>query len=353
MKDLGIIIGRDVRLTKSTAVVETRLQQPRQSRAISAATSCAEIGLNSTMERRCWEMVSDPMYIGRFGSMKWNILVGSMVLGASLCGQSFGGDLLHRLLGGNGCGARSSCCDTSVCDPTCGAEIAACDPCGKGPSCGAEQAPCGSGCGTGPSCGAEIASCGPCNAAPSCGAEVACADPCGTPVCVRTPVLDKLKGLKCKLVAFKNRLHAHGNRGCDNGCSDPCAPSCGAEAPCGGSVGPNCGAEIASCGPCNAAPTCGAEIACNDPCAAPACDSGCGSKKRHGGLLNKLFSHKKGCDSIACDACPTAGCSSCTGTAAPAAAPAAAPVTPAPAADPHAYMNTNRRVIQASSTRVR
>jgi hypothetical protein len=65
--------------------------------------------------------------------------------------------------------------------------------------------------------------------------------------------------------------------------------------------------------------------------------------------LNKLFSHKKGCDSIACDACPTAGCSSCTGTAAPAAAPA----TPAPAADPHASLNTNRRVIQASSTRVR
>ncbi|MFN9853233.1 MAG: hypothetical protein ACK57P_15565, partial [Planctomycetota bacterium] len=102
--------------------------------------------------------------------MKWNILVGSMVLGASLCGQSFGGDLLHRLLGGNGCGARSSCCDTSVCDPTCGAEIAACDPCG-----------------------------------------------------------------------------------------------------------------------------------------APACDSGCGIGKRHGGLLGKLFGHKKGCDEVACDACPSAG----------------------------------------------
>jgi hypothetical protein len=270
--------------------------------------------------------------------MKWNILVGSMVLGASLCGQSFGGDLLHRLLGGNGCGARSSCCDTTVSDPSCGAEIAACDPCGKGPSCGAEIAACGSG----PSCGAEIA----CNAAPSCGAETACGNPCGTPVYVRTPVLDKLKGLKGKLVVWKNNLHARlASHGCDNGCSDPCGPSCGAETACG----PSCGAEIAGCGSCNAAPSCGAEIACNDPCGTPACDSGCGLGKRHGGLLGKLFSHKRGCDDGACDACPTAGCSSCNGTAAPAAAPA----TPAPAADPHAYMNTNRRVIQASSTRVR
>ena len=264
------------------------------------------------------------MYIGRFGSMKWNILVGSMVLGASLCGQSYGGDLLHRLLGGNGCGARSSCCDTTVCDPSCGAETAACDPCGKGPSCGAEIGACGSG----PSCGAEIA----CNAGPSCGAEVACADPCGTPVYVRTPVLDKLKSLKGKLVAWKNSIHArHASCGCETAC------------------GPTCGAEIASCGPCNGAPTCGAEIAACDPCGAPACDSGCGIGKRHGGLLGKLFGHKKGCDEVACDACPSAGCSSCNGTPAPA-APAAAP---APAADPHAYMNTNRRVIQASSTRVR
>jgi hypothetical protein len=66
-------------------------------------------------------------------------------------------------------------------------------------------------------------------------------------------------------------------------------------------------------------------------------------------LLSKIFKHKGGCDSIACDAAP-AGCSSCGGTTVAPAAPAAAP---APVVDPHAYMNTNRRVIQASSTRVR
>lgn len=255
--------------------------------------------------------------------MKWNIVVGSMVIGATLSGQSFGGDLLNRLLGGKGCGASSSCCDTSVCDPSCGVETA-CDP----------------------SCGVEIAACDPCNAAPSCGVEVACAPACA-PACepsccsVRTPVLDALKGLKgnlkCKLVGLKHKLHSH-------------APSCGVEScdPCG----PTCGAEIAACDPCNAGPSCGAEIAACDPCAAPSCDSGCGHKKR--GLFSKIFSCKKSacCDdpcATACDAAP-AGCSSCG--SAPVAAPAAAPAA-APVADPHAYLNTKRHVIQASSTRIR
>ncbi len=336
-------------------------------RAISAATSCAEIGLNSARVQRCREMVRDPMYIGRYGSMKWNILVGSMVLGASLCGQSFGGDLLHRLLGGNGCGASSSCCDTTVCDPTCGTEIVGCDPCGKDPSCGCEVkcAPvCPQPCAPAP--------CAPAPCAPHCGAEVPCCDPCAAPGCRRTPILDRLKGLKCKLAGFKNRLHAS----CDTGCADPCAPncgcedpctkpcdpSCGIESPCGKHCGPSCGIEVpcgkpcapscgieVPCNPCNTAPTCGCEVVSCDPCGTPSCDTGCGPRKKIG-LFAKLFKSKSCCDEIACDACPSA----CNGCATPAAAPAAAPaVAPAPAADPHASLNTNRRVIQASSTRVR
>ncbi len=285
--------------------------------------------------------------------MKLNILVGSMVLSASLCGQSFGGDLLHRLLGGRGCGASSSCCDTSVSDPSCGAEMAApCGSgCGAGPSCGAEMAaPCGSGCGAapscGPSCGAEIASCNSCSAAPSCGVESSCCGP-------RRPILSHLKA---RLAGLKSKLSCH------SGCADPCgAPACGA--------GPSCGAEMASCGSgCGAAPSCGpscgAEIAACDPCGAPSCDSGCGLKIGKRGLLAKIFKCKSSCDTASsCDSCAPSGCSSCGGSApsgcsscggtavsAPMSAPMAAP---APVVDPHAYMNTKRHVIQASSTRIR
>lgn len=267
--------------------------------------------------------------------MKIKIVLGSLVLGASFCGQSFGGDLLGRLLGGHGCGAKSSCCDTSVSDPSCGAEMAS--PCGSG---------IGSGCGAGPSCGAEIAA--PCGLGfgagngPSCGAEIASSGSCGTPSCgavARKPLFGHLKGKLCGLKGkFANRS------ACASGCSDPLGPSCGAEmgSPCGAGIGaPSCGAEIAACDPCGAAPS---------------CDSGFGAKK-HCGLLAKIFSCKKnkGCDAGACDAyaSPVAsGCSSCGGTAvsAPMASPMAAP---APVVDPHAYMNTKRHVIQASNTRIR
>ena len=277
--------------------------------------------------------------------MKIKFVLGSLVLGASLCGQSFGGDLLSRLLGGHGCGAKSSCCDTSVSDPSCGAEMAS--PCGlgngAGPSCGAEMAsPCGSGYGAGPSCGAEMA--GPSGlgcAAPSCGAEIASSGSCGTPSCGSAPHRPLFGHLKGKLSNLKGKLAC--KSACASGCSDPIGPSCGAElaSPCGlGNAGPSCGAEIAACDPYSAAPS---------------CDSGCGAKK-HCGLLAKIFSHKKkSCDSGACDSYGSpvaAGCSSCGGTAV--SAPLASPIAaPAPVVDPHAYMNTKRHVIQASNTRIR
>lgn len=264
--------------------------------------------------------------------MKWNIVVGSLVIGASLSSQSYGGDLLNRLLAGKGCGATSSCCDTVVADPSCGVEIA----------------PCGSK--VDPSCGVEIAPCHVAPAIPSCGVEIASCDPCNTTVCceVRTPVLDALKGLKgnlkCKLVGLKSKLKSK----CATAC-DPCATA------------PTCGVEIASCDPCNAAPTCGVEIAACDPCGVSACDNPCGFKKP--GLLNKIFAKKHhrglglGCHTACdtgCDAAPV-GCNSCSSSA-PVAAPAieAAPeAAPAAVADPHAYLNTKRHVIQASSTRIR
>src|SRR5438876_310245 len=51
--------------------------------------------------------------------MKWNIILGSMVLGLAMCSQSFGFELLDRMLGSNGCGCDTSCCQTKCCKPKC------------------------------------------------------------------------------------------------------------------------------------------------------------------------------------------------------------------------------------------
>ncbi len=284
--------------------------------------------------------------------MKLNMIIGSLVLGATLSTPSFGGGLLDRMLGLKGSGCDSACCDTGCsADPTCGCEIA--DPscgcesaCGGGcasacePTCGCESA-CDP-CGAAPTCGCEIAACDPCGAAPSCGCEIAACDPCGCDSgcgkARRRPLMELLAKLRSKKSSC-----------CDSGCASACEPTCGCETAdaCGCGAAPTCGCEIAACDPCGAAPSCGCEIA--------ACDSGCGcgSKKKCGGLLSKLFK-KRGnscCDAIACDSgCASApcGCSSAAPVAAPAVNGEAAPMPPAPVVDPSAYLQSNRRVIQAT-----
>ena len=42
--------------------------------------------------------------------MKWNIMVGTLVLGLGLSTQSFGFDLLDRMLGAGDCGCEPKCC---------------------------------------------------------------------------------------------------------------------------------------------------------------------------------------------------------------------------------------------------
>jgi hypothetical protein len=72
-------------------------------------------------------------------------------------------------------------------------------------------------------------------------------------------------------------------------------------------------------------------------------------------LLSRLFQKRnKCCDAGCCDAGCCDTCSSCNSApAAPAAAPAvsgeAAPQPPAPVVDPSAYLQSNRRVVQATS----
>ena len=262
--------------------------------------------------------------------MKRTILVATLVLGSSVCSQSFGFDLLDRMLGLKGCGAHSTCCDTVVCDtgaygcaaePACGCEAPCGGSCVAEPACGCE-APCGGACGCAePACGIEA----PCAPAcePTCGAAAAC---CGKG---HRGLLHKLFGNHC------------GGGGCDAGCGCVAEPACGLEAPCGSGYG------------C-AAPACGCEVA-----GPVGCDSGCcGSKRPH--LLARLFGGHgcdSGCDAGCCDTMPSCGCSS-TGMAAPVAAPPvqiqdAAPMPPAPVVDPSAYLNSKRRVIQASARYVR
>ena len=258
--------------------------------------------------------------------MNRTLLTLTMVLASSVCSQSFGFDLLDRMLGMRGCGSASSCCDIGCpppCDPGCGVEVA-CDPCAAAPGCCPE-----------PACGCEVA-CDPCHAGPACGCEVAC-DPCACP----PSHCGKRGGLLSKLFSHRKRS-----------CCDAavCEPACGLEVacgPCGAAPGccpePACGCEVA-CDPCHAAPVCGCEAVTCDSCCAP---------KRNRGLLSRLFGnlHRKSCCDAGCDVgCDPCGCGVSNGHGHE---PSAAPMPPAPVVDPSASVSGKRRVIQASAVYVR
>ena len=166
--------------------------------------------------------------------MKWNILVGSLVLGLGLSTQSFGLDLLDRMLGTNynGCCDKATCCDTPCADP--------------GPSCGCET-----------------------------GCDVQCV-PC-KPKCRKTPLLDFLRSCKkCKKSSCDG--------GCDAGCADPgcgvepaCDPGCGVDPACGCDNG----CETAAAAPRSAVVrcwTCSVVTHCKKNCCDAGCaDPGCGA----------------------------------------------------------------------------
>ena len=52
--------------------------------------------------------------------MKWNMVFGALVVSVGLCSQSYGFELLDRMLGLNDCGCNS-CCQKS-CEPACGCD---------------------------------------------------------------------------------------------------------------------------------------------------------------------------------------------------------------------------------------
>jgi hypothetical protein len=244
--------------------------------------------------------------------MKWNMLFGALVVSVGLCSQSFGFELLDRMLGINGYGGGGGC--SSCCEPTCCSAEPTC--CAAAPSC------------CEPTCAAPACEPTCCEAAPS------CCDPCNTCNSCNS--------------CCKKKCHLFGGLGglfdchkCKKSCCAPaCEPTCCEAAPSCCSAEPTC---------CDAAPSCG------DPCNS-CCNTGC-CKKKCGGLLGLFKCHKScnscnTCCSSPCNSC-AGGCSSC-GDAAPAAAPAAAdaagdvPPSP-PIADQSASIQGKRRVVRTSA----
>lgn len=278
--------------------------------------------------------------------MKRTMMVVALVVSSSVCSQTFGFDLLDRMLGLKGSGCDSTCCDTGIvdpcCEPVCGVDAGCCGAAGCGgacgePVCGVDAGCCGvAGCGDAccePVCGVDagfggVAGCGSACGEPVCGIEAGCCEPaCGVASC-DTGCGHHRGGLLTKLFGGLNHM------GCDSCCE------------------PICGIEATAC--CE--PACGY----SDPCCDTGC--GCGHKPR---LLDLLFGGlNKGCCDTACDAYAGASCGCTSGGAysvPSSTAPAApievqaddAPMPPAPVVDPSAYLNTKRRVIQASTRYVR
>ena len=227
--------------------------------------------------------------------MKWNVLSAALVVGVGVCSQSFGFELLDRMLG-TGCGCAPSAAQ-ACCEKPCGV---AADP--------------GCGCAVDPGCGCAMdAGCG-------------CADACGCQSRRRPRLLDSLFcGHRCRQ-----------NCGCGAGAGCGCA----ADAGCGCAADPGCG--------CAAAATCGCASAGNTCC-----------KRRHRSLLDSLFCCRSnrgsscGCgDGCAAGCAGGCGCGGAVGGAVEIGETGDdAPMPPAPMADPAARLGPRPMYLQTSMTR--
>jgi len=226
----------------------------------------------------------------RCGSMKRMMYLGALVLSVTVCSQSFGFELLDRMLGCKG--------GTSCCEPGCDAGAGCCEPgCGAGNGCAEPACDAGNGC-CEPACDAGA---GCCDAGAGC---------CGARKCRKKhDLFGGLEGLfeKCK------RKHKSccgdsccepacdaGNGCCEpacgagNGCAEPacdagngcCEPACDAGAGC---CEPSCGAAAGCCSvrkkhtpirdllkAIHAAKKCRKASCCGDSCCEPGCDAGNG-----------------------------------------------------------------------------
>lgn len=159
--------------------------------------------------------------------MKLNIAFASLVASVALCTQSYGFDLLDRMLGGSGCGCDVQCCETAA------------------------------GCDVGPNCGAD-------GGDPNCGCETAC-DPCGTESCCNKALIT-ITLPKMKLIKINRCKPA-----CDTTCCDT-TPDCGADVSCGCDPAPCCRKGLLD--RIFSRRHCGKVSCCEATCGADAC--GCG-----------------------------------------------------------------------------
>jgi hypothetical protein len=278
----------------------------------------------------------------RCGSMKRMLFLGALVLGVTVCSQSFGFELLDRMLGHKGC--------ASCCEPGCDAGNGCVEPgCGAGNGCAEPACGAGNGCAE-PACDAGAGCC-----EPSCGA----ASCCGTRCRKKHDLFGGLKGLfeKCK------RKH-HGC--CDSCCEPACDAGNGcAEPACG--AGNGCAEPACGAGNGCAEPACDAGAGCCEPsCGAASC---CGVRKKHcrgtpiADLLRAIHNAKKCRKASCCDSCcgePDCsagngccepGCGAGNGCCEPACGAVAAPVeAAAPTPDASAAKKTTGKVVAVSRT---
>ena len=160
--------------------------------------------------------------------MKRMMFLGALVFGVTVCSQSFGFEVLNRILGHKSC--------TSCTEPGCGAGNGCAD--AGEPGCGAGNG-CLGGCGSEPGCAAGNGC-----AEPACDAGNACTS-CDSG-CTAAPRRKHHKGSILgglfKALHSKKACHKSCTSSC---CGDACEPGCGADPGCGAGNGcsdPACGA---------------------------------------------------------------------------------------------------------------
>ena len=229
--------------------------------------------------------------------MKRMLFLGALVLGVTVCSQSFGFELLDRMLGSKGC------CGSSCCEPACDAGDSCCEPaCDAGNGCCEPACDAGNGC-----------------CEPSCGAQA-----CGKKRCKKHDLFGGLKGL------FDHCKKKH-SRSC-------CEPACDAGNGC---CEPACDAGNGN-GCCE--PTCGAKTCCKQK----RCKKHCIMD-----LLRACHQAKKDCKARrSCSSCCEPDCGAGNGCCEPACGAEAAPVEAPAAPTPDASASTKApgRVIAVSRT---